>query len=294
MEIDEEFYIKSLLYPLSVRSSQLFTTFTLFLLLTAACGAKDQSSDLAAARTPVITTTAPASGPARPEVDSKAGTEGSSQGEPSGTANVTPESQSGSSSSGSVESCVATDPESSCKETEGPADPHLSKKQALSWAEAADWWTNGPLLRSAWVPRDGAQESVYAISFQGGKTGSPTARGASVLAFYEYPPVTVDEQSYWKVLDAGGWSIAIQYFATAAEVPFTEPNWSDKKVTVRGHSADLNTMRRAEGDGNNWRTIRWNERASGGAFVQWEIGSHSEIYSEGQMIDFTNRLVSVR
>ena len=169
--------------------------------------------------------------------------------------------------------------------TEFPDEPFIrnAESKRVSWEEAHDWWDHRELLQGKLAE---ATEVIYALP---GKKTSSLGSNSAVVAFYQ-KGARVDEHSYWRFVDEGGIEVRVTHYAPGSVVPYAAPIWADKQVRVRGHLADLLELRRSEGDGNNWRTIRWRIQQSNGSTLLWQIGNHPNLYSEQQTIDFIERL----
>lgn len=170
-------------------------------------------------------------------------------------------------------------------------EPSFKKSSSVAWDEALGWWNHGSLLGAPSAPNPTFKEAVYALP--GLRTSASTNRSA-VLVVYQNPDATVESVSYWLFINAGGISIEVRYYADPSMVPYQKSVWKDKTVLVRGKAADLKVMRRTDGDGNDWRTVRWVETGRQGEKLLWEIGNHPDLYSDEQTISFIDGLLERR
>lgn len=173
-----------------------------------------------------------------------------------------------------------------------PDDPMAdADDHPITWERAVEWWVHSPLLRARTLPQPGWEESIY-VFYPGVEKSSRTDH-AAVQVFYGYSPYTVDRHSYWVFLDNGGFQVEARYFAPGSELPYQNPAWTDRVVTVRSRPASLKEMRKPR-DGNNYRMIRWFDRLSDGGSLMWKIGNHPELYTVEQTIEFADLLEEVR
>jgi hypothetical protein len=169
------------------------------------------------------------------------------------------------------------------------------RSEVVSLTQAAEWWPHGPLLRAEWVPREGSNEAVLigGSASKRGRATDPTKEMANVDVYYQFPPLTVENSSHWKLVDKGKaiW-ISVTFYPPGATIPFSNEIWTTKRTTVRGHVARIFETRKSDGSNRDWRLIMWDVAATSGT-VQWLVGSSPVNYSEPVTLDFIERLVEV-
>jgi hypothetical protein len=166
---------------------------------------------------------------------------------------------------------------------------HDERSEAVTEQQALAWWPFRPLLRGSdtWESRFDSFEFV-AQSPAGGTAGSPDSENTALLLVYQMADATIDDATYWGVIDEGGVSVRVYHFEPS--VRYT-PMRGSRPTVVRGRPAWIWEVRQTEkGKTPDWRTVVWDIPLENGSTIVWEVGSNPTVYDEATILNFTEDL----
>lgn len=175
-----------------------------------------------------------------------------------------------------------------------PGDPlgpvaYIKNMEEITWAQAADWWVHGELLRKRPAPERVPNETVFRFPSGSGRTADPATENAGVTVFYWNEEGSPYRNYFDGIFSSGGIQVSVTFYPTGEGVPWSNTSIEQEPVVVRGHPARLIELREGENSNVDWRAVWWEEAAPGGVLF-WEISNHPDEYSKAETLSFIEDL----